>query len=234
MNRLIFFWVFFIITSYASSDSIKFNNLNNHGVLGLINMPSARFFDESSYGLSIYRGDPDRKIVATFYPYDWLEGSIFYASIKGKEYGPGITQDYKDKGFNIKLRIKDEGIYPSIAIGFNDFAGTGLYSSEYIVASYGIDNIDFSFGAGWGNINGESMSKNPLSYIHDGFLNRPEIFEDEGLIADGISVGVTAARALEFLNQPADDSDRSAQSYRYTASELYKYMRSGVVFIVGQ
>ena len=65
-------------------------------------------------------------------------------------------------------------------------------------------------------------------------LNRAEIFEDEGLIADGISVGVTAARALEFLNQPADDSDRSAQSYRYTASELYKYMRSGVVFIVGQ
>ena len=180
MNRLIFFWVFFVITSYANSDSIKFNNLNNHGVLGLINMPSARFFDESSYGLSIYRGDPDRKIVATFYPYDWLEGSLFYASIKGKEYGPGITQDYKDKGFNIKLRIKDEGIFPSIAIGFNDFAGTGLYSSEYIVASYGIDNIDFSFGAGWGNINGEAMSKNPLSYIHDGFLNRPEIFEDEG------------------------------------------------------
>ena len=52
-------------------------------------------------------------------------------------------------------------------------------------------------------------------------LNRAEIFEDEGLIADGISVGVTAARALEFLNQPADDSDRSAQSYR---SDSYTHL----------
>ena len=65
-------------------------------------------------------------------------------------------------------------------------------------------------------------------------LNRAEIFEDEGLIADGISVGVTSARALEFLNRPAGDIDPNAQSYRYTASELYKYMRSGVVLIVGQ
>ena len=75
-------------------------------------------------------------------PMDWLEASIFYTSIKGRPYGSGFNQDYKDKGFNAKFRLKDEGRFPAIAVGFNDLAGTGIYSSEYIVGSYGIDNLD--------------------------------------------------------------------------------------------
>ena len=65
-------------------------------------------------------------------------------------YDPVCKQDYKDKGFNLKIRLKEEGIFPAIAIGFNDIAGTGLYSSEYIVGSYGIDKLDMHFGLGWG------------------------------------------------------------------------------------
>ena len=69
----------------------------------------------------------------------------------------------------MKLRIKQEGILPALAIGFNDLAGTGLYSSEYIVSSYGIDNIDFHFGLGWGTMNSEYSIKNPLGYLSDRF-----------------------------------------------------------------
>ena len=48
-------------------------------------------------------------------------------------------------------------------IGINDIAGTGLYSSEYIVGSYGINKTDFHFGLGWGQLNGSSESfRNPL------------------------------------------------------------------------
>ena len=87
---------------------------------------------------------------------------------------PGFEyQDYKDKGFNLKIRLKKEGSLPAIAIGLNDFAGTGFYSSEYIVSSYGVGNIDMHFGLGWGKLNGTSDFKNPLSYIHDSFLDRP-------------------------------------------------------------
>ena len=32
----------------------------------------------------------------------------------------------------------------------------GLYSSEYIVGSYGISNIDMHLGLGWGRLNRES------------------------------------------------------------------------------
>ena len=44
---------------------------------------------------------------------------------------------------------------------------------------------------------------------------------------------MTSERALKFLNQPKI-SKASSGTYEHTAAELYKYMRSGVVLIVGQ
>ncbi len=162
-----------LISSFIFSDSIKFNNPNNHGVIGLINIPTARFYEESSSAFTVYRGDPDRKITITMMPYDWLEASVFYTSIKDRPYGGGFDQDYKDKGFNAKFRLKSEGYFPAIAIGFNDLAGTGIYSSEYIVGSYGIDNLDMHLGIGWGKLNGGPFQyDNPLGDLNDSFLTR--------------------------------------------------------------
>ena len=56
---------------------------------------------------------------------------FFYTNIERKEYGSGFDQDHKDKGFNVKFKIKEEGRLPSLAIGLNDFAGTGFYSLIY-------------------------------------------------------------------------------------------------------
>lgn len=161
-------------------DSLRYNTFSNHGFLGVINTPSARFYDSPSGSFSFYRGDPDRRLNLTMYPYNWMEASLFYTSIKDKLYGTGISQDYKDKGFNIKLRLKEEGVYPAIAIGLNDFAGTGLYSSEYIVASYGISNFDVSLGLAWGQLNGNNDFKNPFIFLHDSFNNRITSIEDQG------------------------------------------------------
>ena len=162
-------------------DSLEFNSYNNHGVIGLINMPTARFYDESSYGFTVYDGSPDQKFTFTSAPFDWLEASVFYSNIQGKPM-PGFEyQDYKDKGFNVKLRLKEEGILPAVAIGINDIAGTGYYSSEYLVASYGINKIDLHFGLAWGALNGsKNKFKNPLSYLSDSFLDRPTGTEDQG------------------------------------------------------
>ena len=169
------------ISENIASDSFEYNSYNNHGVIGLINMPTARFYDEASHGITLYDGTPDQKITLTSSPYDWLEASFFYNNIQGKPY-PGFEyQDYKDKGFNFKIRLKEEGAFPAIAIGFNDIAGTGFYSSEYIVASYGINNLDFHFGLGWGTLNGsKNRFKNPLGYISDSFKDRPTSYEGQG------------------------------------------------------
>jgi hypothetical protein len=114
-------------------------------------------------------------------PYHWLEASFFYTNIQGKPYGNGFDQDYKDKGFNVKLKIKEQGTFPAIAIGVMDIAGTGFYSSEYLVTSYGINNVDMHYGVGWGTLNGSQETiKNPLVYLHDNFKNRPSGFEGQG------------------------------------------------------
>ena len=176
--------LFFIVS--VSADSFNFNSYNNHGIVGLINMPTARLYDESVYGLTIYNGTPDQKITLTSNPFDWMEASFFYASLQNRRYcqvtyDSVCNQDYKDKGFNFKLRLKEEDALPAIAIGINDIAGTGFYSSEYIVGSYGINQTDFHFGLGWGTLNGSKNSfKNPFGYIYDGFYQRPTGYADKG------------------------------------------------------
>jgi len=115
-----------------------------------------------------------------------MEASFFYTNIQGRQYcgqsfDPVCQQDYKDKGFNFKFRLKEEGLLPAIAVGINDIAGTVYYSSEYIVGSYGINRTDFHFGIGWGLLNGSNNSfKNPLSYLYDGFNSRPTNYEEKG------------------------------------------------------
>ena len=53
----------FFLASALFADSFKYNNTNNHGIIGLINTPSARFLNEPSLAFTAYRGNPERKIV---------------------------------------------------------------------------------------------------------------------------------------------------------------------------
>ena len=184
-----FRWLFILVINLSFgiyADDFNYNSYNNHGVIGLINMPTARFYNEASHGITLYDGTPDQKITLTSSPYDWLEASFFYTNIQGKpyclaSYDPVCSQDYKDKGFNFKIRLKEEGVFPAIAIGINDIAGTGFYSSEYIVASYGINKLDVHFGLGWGTLNGsKNKIKNPLGYFSDSFKSRPTNFAGQG------------------------------------------------------
>ena len=71
--------------------------------------------------------------------------------------------------FNVKVKLKDQGDYPALAVGLNDFAGTGIYASEYLVSSYKINNFDFTLGIGWGNLAGSATFKNPFKIISDSF-----------------------------------------------------------------
>ena len=180
LNFFLITFLFFNINKVLT-DSFSYNSFNNHGNVGLVNMPTARFFNSSVHGITIYDGNPDQKITFTSNPYDWLEASFFYTNIQGKPYpGSGFNQDYKDKGFNFKVRLKEEGILPAVAVGINDIAGTGLYGSEYIVGSYGIGNFDMHFGIGWGAYDGSKYQfKNPLGYLDNRFKNRAQV--EDGL-----------------------------------------------------
>ena len=54
------FLSFLLLTTPVAGDSFQFNSYNNHGVVGLINMPTARFYNESAHGIILYDGTPDQ------------------------------------------------------------------------------------------------------------------------------------------------------------------------------
>ena len=105
-------------------------------------------------------------------PFDWLEASYFY--YRPSDLVWGSTKGlYLDKGFNVKFLYKSKyKNLPKIAIGLDDFAGTGLFSREYIVSTKELRRIKLSLGIGWGKLAGNNGYKNPLSYISNEFNYR--------------------------------------------------------------
>ena len=138
-------------------------------------MPSARFYDESSYGITIYDGTPDQKITMSSFPFDWLEASYFYYRPNDLIWeGNQVRGHFLDKGFNIKFvyRSRNE-VIPNIAIGFDDFAGTGYFTREYLIASKNIGSFSSTIGLGWGKYAGENSFDNPLTKLKDSLSIRP-------------------------------------------------------------
>ena len=77
LNKIRYFYFLIFFAIYIDTDDFFNNSYNNHGSIGLINMPTARFYDESSFGITTYDGTPDQKITLTSSPFDWLEASFF-------------------------------------------------------------------------------------------------------------------------------------------------------------
>ncbi len=110
-------------------------------------------------------------------PFNWLEAGYFYYRPSDVYYDK--KGGYLDKGFNIKFiyRPKNPKI-PNLAIGLDDFSGTGLFTKEYIVASNDYKNTIITFGLGWGKFVGNKSFKNPLDFISDSLLERPVISDN--------------------------------------------------------
>ena len=116
-------------------------------------------------------------------PFDWLEAGYFYYRPSDLIWdGNNVKGHFLDKGFNIKFiyRSKNNNI-PNIAIGLDDFAGTGFFTREYIVSTKDFDNTKISLGIGWGKYAGKNSFKNPLINISDAFNTRPAISDNYNL-----------------------------------------------------
>ncbi len=99
---------------------------------------------------------------------------------------------YLDKGFNVKFIYRPKyAKNVNFAVGLDDFAGTGLFTKEYIVSTTQLDNIKLSVGMGWGKFVGENSFKNPLSKISNKLRYRQET-------SDNISQGGTPSYDLWF------------------------------------
>lgn len=156
-------------TAFSGSSNALPRNLptiNDYGGVGLMQTRTARFME--SGGASIGGSDvfPHRRYWGTFQPFSWLETTFRFADILNEA---GAT----DRSFDAKMRLLKENQYwPQIAVGFQDLAGTGIFSSEYVVASRRVYDFDFTFGIAWGRLGSEGTFRNPLTYLAESFESR--------------------------------------------------------------
>ena len=151
-------------------------SFSNYGTLGLINMPNARFYDAGTLAFSLKKMNPYTRGSLVAYPFNWLEATYAYTDISNVLYSDNFNfsgnQSYKDKGFSTKLKLVTETYnFPAIALGMRDIGGTGIFSSEFLVASKKFYNIDITLGAAWGTMSNKRYS-NPLTRVSTRFKSR--------------------------------------------------------------
>ena len=118
----------------------------------------------------------------TVSPFEWLEANYFYYRPSDLIWGGNNKRgNYLDKGFNVKILYKPEiRNLPNIAIGLDDFAGTGLFTREYMVSTMNIKNMSVSLGMGWGKFASDNTFENPLIKISEKFKYRPNNSANDG------------------------------------------------------
>lgn len=147
---------------------------NDWGETGLLQTPTARMGQAGDMRTSLTHVSPYTRLNVMFQPLDWLEAGFRYTSISNRIYGIGLSnQGYKDKSIDLKARLWKESAYlPEVALGFRDIGGTGLFSSEYLVASKRHGDLDFSLGIGWGYLGSSGNISNPFGVLSSRFKTR--------------------------------------------------------------
>src|SRR5258706_7237012 len=145
--------------SAASAFSVRSRNAavtaNDWGEVGLLQTPSARMAEPGTLSVTFSHVWPYTRGNVFLQPLDWLEAGFRYSEVANRPYGPTGGQTAKDKSFDAKFRLWRESVHvPEFAVGFRDLAGTGLFSSEYFVASKRYGSLDLSLGLAWGYMAG--------------------------------------------------------------------------------
>lgn len=160
-----------VIPVFALAGSEISTGYNSYGYPGLIDMPVATSRPDGELAFSSSHFAGQTRNTLTFQITPRLSGSFRYSIIDNYQGGSTLY----DRSFSLHYRFLDETYTrPAVAIGFNDFLGTGIYASEYVVATKSVGKrLRFSLGMGWGRLAGSGGFKNPLSVLSDKLETRP-------------------------------------------------------------
>lgn len=143
----------------------------NYGGVGLLETRNARMRPDGTLESGIAYRQQRTFWFLNFQALPFLETSFRFAQLLNGRAGSGTTTD---RSFDLKLRLLEESEYiPAFVVGLQDFAGTGLYSGEYIALSKRWADFDFTLGYGWGRTGTTGMLTNPLVYLNESFRTRP-------------------------------------------------------------
>jgi hypothetical protein len=136
---------------------------NHYGQVGYFAMPSARVRNDGDLSLGYSSVPPYNNLFIGFQPFSRLEAAFAYRIFTGiqdvhlSQWGFG---DYADKGCNLKVNfLKPEDTdytLPGLAFGWDDFLGSKMFSSQFIVMTQEWPQYNFegTIGYGWGRIQG--------------------------------------------------------------------------------
>jgi hypothetical protein len=153
----------------AGSAKSEVPALSTYGTPGLVELPTAEVFDDGTLSFGIAYSGITLRNTATFQVFPRIQGSFRY-SITDEFFmsdplaGSG---DLYDRSFDIQILVsKESDGFPAVAIGLRDFLGTGILSSEYVVATKTMtEGLAISGGLGWGRLAGRNSFDNPLSFL---------------------------------------------------------------------
>ncbi|MFN3207664.1 MAG: YjbH domain-containing protein [Roseovarius sp.] len=161
------------LPAWAIAENLTTRVTNNYGTPGgLIDMPTAESAPDGELTTNVTYFDGFLRTTLSFQITDRLSASFRYA---GTEDITPLFSTYYDRSFDLRFRLFDETDYtPAVAIGLQDFVGTGLLSGEYVVATKSIgDRLRVTGGVGFGRLgsyasDGSIGSRVPFTFAQTG------------------------------------------------------------------
>ena len=146
--------------------------VGNFGLPGIIDLPTGRRFPD---GELIVTQQLHKSLARSSISFQALSRVGVSFRYSGHGYGGGEAHGRinHDRSFDAHISILDEGAYlPAISLGLRDFIGTGWYSSEYIVGTKSIGDLELTAGLGFGRLAGKNPFPNPLGILSSRFDRR--------------------------------------------------------------
>ena len=170
--------------------------VNDFGVGGIIDIPSARMQSENTFTSAYSRKDVADIYTIGFQATDRLETSFRYTIFNAREISPipgtrckanaTYCDGLRDRSFELRYRLLDEStVSPAVVIGIRDLLGTGAWGAEYLVASKQFGNLDLTVGLGWGRLAERDIGSNPLTRLSGSLGDRQTEFANGGQLSSG-------------------------------------------------
>ena len=131
--------------------------LNFYGVAGLIDMPTGEALPDGEFTVDFGRFGNSTRVTLGFQFLPWLAANFRYVALS--DWNSGGFDTYYDRNFDLRFRLWEETQWlPEVTLGLQDFAGTGLYSGEFIAATKEIvPGLKVTGGRGWGRFAGRGV-----------------------------------------------------------------------------
>ncbi|MHA6347671.1 YjbH domain-containing protein [Roseivivax sp. CAU 1761] len=201
----------------AAQQSVEFPSYNLYGAPGLIDTPTAEMAPDGTLALTFGNLGPVDRGTLTFQLLPRLSGSFRYARLRDSTLDN--RDDYYDRSFDLRFQLLTEGAYrPAVAVGLQDFIGTGLNSGEYVVATKEVvPGVKLTGGLGWGRLASHSPigslgSRDPLVVGRGGTVDYSRFFQGDVGVFGGLSWAVSdkLRLAVEYSSDSYDLEERNS------------------------